>query len=467
MMKLFKLVPVALFALTINLSCKKYLDENPTKGQIIPDNVLQFRGLLNYYYNANYTEHTIAMMTDDIVLDPSITSYDGNVLASYQFKTNSFWAKDIWINGYKRINTFNSIIDYVINAQGATADKEQVKAIASVLRGFEYYALVNVFSRPYKAGSANDWAGVPLVLHADINSRVGSRETVKKVYDQILTDILGNIDKLPLSTNTIYEINQQGALGMLARIYLQMQDYTNARIMAERALAISKPVFDYKTILFSTPGNYYGGFSNLPSIATWPEAIYYRQYQTPYILGGSNYYMSADLDGLYKTGDLRRTIHFYNKRTTGENYPAGWYFGPGLIVQANNFRNLGISTPELQLIIAEAAARNGGTPDLQVALNQLNSLRKLRFKADAYADLLSSDATEVLQWVLDERRRELFFTPTRFFDLKRLNLDPVFRKTIVHKFGNQTYTLEAVSPLYQPLIPQEALYNSDIIQNQQ
>lgn len=466
-MKSFKTISIIVLALITLSSCKKYLDVNPTKGKVIPNDVEQFKGLLNYLYNSDYTESTTVMMTDDVTLDPqNITKYDQLDLGAYQFRKNSNWASSVWLKGYNRINIFNTIIDNVMDLErGSKEDKEQVKAIAHVLRGFEYYSLVNVFSSVYVKGTANDQPGVPLILHADINQRVGKREAVQKVYQQIMDDILNHIDKLPVTTSTLYEINQQGALGMLARIYLQMQDYTKAKEMAERALAISINVLDYNSILFSIPGDYYGGFSNFPDWASWPEGIYLRKYSTPFKLGAANYYMSVELDDLYKIGDLRRTIHFHNKNKTGQTYPTGWYLAPN--TSNAGFRNIGISTPELQLIIAESAARSGASTDLQVALTQLNNLRKLRFTPDTYTSLVSSNASVVFSWVMDERRRELFFTPTRFFDLKRLNLDAASRKNIVHTLGTATYTLEYNSPLYQPLIPSEAFYNSDITQNPQ
>ena len=448
-------------------SCKKYLDVNPSKGKIIPNDVKQFRGLLDYFYMSDYTDYQAVMMTDDIALDAARTNnYNVNAVNAFRYTPDLYWARDIWIKAYKRINTLNTVIDFVMDAsKGSQQEKEEVLAIAYVLRGFEYYELVNLFCKTYEAGKPNDAMGVPLVLKSDINQPLGTRETVQKVYDQLLKDILSNIDRIPPTSAALMEINKQGAYGMLARIYLQMQNYPKAQEMAEKALSISKPVIDYNTFKLKTAGNYYSGFVTWPEFTLWPDAIYIRKYGTPYALGKSYFYMSADLDAMFAANDLRRTVHFFNKESGGKAFPMGWQLAPNLSNQG--FRNTGIGTPELQLIIAETAIRMSSAPEaISKALKQLNDLRRLRFPAAGYTDLSSTNATEVLQWTLDERRRELFMTPTRIYDIKRLNLEPAFRKNIVHKLGTDTYTIPPDSKLLLPLLPLEALYNSGIKQNE-
>lgn len=70
---------------------------------------------------------------------------------------------------------------------------------------------------------------------------------------------------------------------------------------------------------------------------------------------------------------------------------------------------------EAQLIIAEAAARSG---DRQAALNVINAFHERaglgRFE--------STDRTEVLEQVIQERSRELFLESHRFYDIRRLEL---------------------------------------------
>ena len=53
----------------------------------------------------------------------------------------------------------------------------------------------------------------------------------------------------------------------------------------------------------------------------------------------------------------------------------------------------------------------------------------------------------------------------RYVDLRRLNKEPQFAKTIVHKVGNEKWELPANDPRYIMPVPQNVLeYNPDIPQ---
>ena len=76
-----------------------------------------------------------------------------------------------------------------------------------------------------------------------------------------------------------------------------------------------------------------------------------------------------------------------------------------------------IRVPELYLILAEANERNQEGIDHTEARNNLNTLRNAR----GLGDFPGTDA-ELLDEIMDERRRELAFEGFRFTDLKRLGL---------------------------------------------
>lgn len=75
-------------------------------------------------------------------------------------------------------------------------------------------------------------------------------------------------------------------------------------------------------------------------------------------------------------------------------------------------------------------------------MDVINTLRKSRFRAADYYDLTATDATDALVKVLAERRKELMGVGRfRWADLKRLNKESRFAKTIAHPFLTQTFTL--------------------------
>ena len=100
--------------------------------------------------------------------------------------------------------------------------------------------------------------------------------------------------------------------------------------------------------------------------------------------------------------------------------------------------NRGLNVGELYLTEAEACARENEIDD---ALYLLNEVARNRHVAGTYQDETERDPDKLLELILDERRRECICKGTRWFDLKRLNKDPRFAKTITHTLYGETYTL--------------------------
>ncbi|MCK7556348.1 RagB/SusD family nutrient uptake outer membrane protein [Chitinophaga sedimenti] len=117
----------------------------------------------------------------------------------------------------------------------------------------------------------------------------------------------------------------------------------------------------------------------------------------------------------------------------------------------------------MYLVRAESFAREGKK---QEALDDINKLRLNRITPAAYkaftpADF-GNDDERVLRFVLEERRRELAFTGMRVIDLKRLNKEARFRKTIKHTAEGKEYVLEPGSDKYlRQLWPNATIFNPD------
>lgn len=113
---------------------------------------------------------------------------------------------------------------------------------------------------------------------------------------------------------------------------------------------------------------------------------------------------------------------------------------------------VGMRTAEVYLILAEAKARQN---DLSGAVEVLNLLREKRIKGSEA--ILPEPATqrEMMQEIINERRKELLLGFSRFWDLKRFNTEPDYAKTITRVFPlvstnveQKTYTLKPDSRLY-------------------
>ncbi len=94
----------------------------------------------------------------------------------------------------------------------------------------------------------------------------------------------------------------------------------------------------------------------------------------------------------------------------------------------------------------------------------INQLRNNRIKD--HTPLTAANNDDALRQVLEERRRELAMSGmTRYIDLKRLNRDARFAKTVTHATAEGTFTLPANDAKYVLPIPPKVLrFNSGTMQ---
>lgn len=72
-------------------------------------------------------------------------------------------------------------------------------------------------------------------------------------------------------------------------------------------------------------------------------------------------------------------------------------------------------------------------------MSYVNKLRDNRIKNNVA--LTATDKDEALRIVLDERRREFASRVSTAIDLKRLNYEDKFKKTVTHTADGETFTL--------------------------
>jgi hypothetical protein len=177
--------------------------------------------------------------------------------------------------------------------------------------------------------------------------------------------------------------------------------------------------------------------------------------------------ISPELKSLFEAGDLRYSLFL---RDTGTSITSWYDSGSGAAIWTPAITNLdrftymsvGLRTAEVYLIMAEALARQN---HLAEAANYVSKLRDKRIKGgNGHVDAPATQV-EMVKMIIDERRKELLFGFNRFFDLKRLNIEPEYQKTITRVFPvlniseahpQQTYTLKPDSRLYVIPFPHSA-----------
>lgn len=462
-----KILSTAILAMGLLLSgCNNYLDIRP-KGYIIPEATKDYEALLNGADIMKASESYPNYLTDDAYIPSEdatgfligLNTTERYIRNLYTFQKNTYGTAEtdgLWDYTYNRIFTYNVLINEVMDSQdGSEAEKKVIQAEAYVGRAFEYLNLVNAYAVHYDPTTANTDPAVPLIKEADISLENLTRATVAEVYQLIESDLLSAIPYLPEKPKgTSFRASKAAGLGILARTYLYQGRYEEALRYANEALNYNDKLIDLNDYTLVMPDGFIGR-SNVPELDKNPENLYTRM--APYVFGlAMNVYGSEDLMTLYSDSDQRKTLYF-TKKPFGmaiENYL--WL--PGFMA------NLAIATPEVYLIAAEAEARVG-SPERATEL--LNTLRSHRIAN--YTPLTTGSKEEVLREVLNERRRELVFSGLhRLIDLKRLNKDPRFAKSITHNgSGSSTHTLEPNSPKYVLPIPDKVLqFNPDMQPNQ-
>jgi tetratricopeptide (TPR) repeat protein len=308
----------------------------------------------------------------------------------------------LWLDAYQVINQANNVL---ANIEKADEDiRADISGQAKFLRGLVYFDLVRLFGKSYNDGSPATNLGVPIVLTptkvVDESSKV-SRATVEQVYQQAITDLKdaeANMDK-PLQASAI-----------LARLYLQKGDYTNAVIEADKVIGSEE---------YSLVNPYSAEFPNTGGhVDDTPEDIFSLQVTSQQGTNSLNtYYASADNSG---RGDIIIRDSFLDEFEAGDERLNVYNLDSDDILRVSKFDNLYgnvrvVRLAEMYLIRAEGNLRLG-TVTGDTPKNDVNAIRNRAGLGDLGAVTIAN--------VLAERRHELAFEGGFFLhDAKRLALN--------------------------------------------
>ena len=446
---------LAICVVVMLTGCNDYLDIKP-KGEKIPTTVSDYETLLNYESVQKVSDTYPAYLTDDVFLPevaegtatPGLNSVDQSIRNLYLFKKEVFDdAQDdgFWFASYNRIYYYNTVIDNIMNADGSDEQQKlSIRAEALISRALEYLYLVNGYAKYYDVRTAESDPGVPLILDEDISKKNLVRASVKDVYAQILSDLQTALPNLPVQAKgNAFRASKAAGYGVLAKMYLYMGNYAEALKAANEVLEINNSLLDLKKYAVVKAQSSIGR-TNVPQDIDNPENIYIKF--APYVYGlSSKVFGSDELISLFSEDDMRLQVYFTKNF---RNIPTDKY------VWAPYLRaNLAVSSPEIYLIAAECEAREGS---IERAIALINKLRDNRIKNNT--DVVATDRNDALQKVLEERRRELAMSGmVRYIDLKRLNQESQFAKTVTHVTGEGTFSLEPNSPLYVLPIPAKVM----------
>lgn len=457
--KYFKLGVAIMFAtITIISSCDKqndWLDIKTAKNDVVPETLADFQAMLDFtlFFN-DYSTSGLTGADNSFLTDVNFNSADPEARNLYTWN-KIIWGQENsgqWDGRYKNIAYANVILEGLQKITTQGNDYNNVKGEALFHRAYAYYNLVQLFCKTYSSSASSD-LGIPLKNNSDVNI-VDSRATLEESYRQILKDALEASSLLPESQ--LYQRpNKAAAFALLAKAYLNMGDYTQAELYATKCLSLNSQLLNFNNnslVNLTTTYRFPALAKGNQEVLFYAESNQYTQV-LPNTRGKGN--VTQELYDLYESNDLRKT-YFYALSGSDIKF-RGCYTG--------RFANFaGLATNEVYLIRSECNARNG---KLAAAISDLNLLLKNRYKSGTYVDRSVSNAEDALLLILIERRKELPATSNvRWEDLKRLNKEPRFQKTLLRTIGGTTYTLAPNDKRYVLPIPTSEIRLTGIRQNE-
>ena len=441
---------ILLFCITLLCGCKKFLDEKSDKSLVVPSSINDLQALLNYSneLNADYT-YAVEIGSDDYY----ITTADWQARVSSE-RNAHVWSDETfndnagqWSGPYSVVYICNVVLDNLAKlgtSAGTSQEINNIKGQALFFRSFAFYNLLQVFARPYSADSAELQLGIALRLDADLNKPT-KRATLKQSYDQLIGDTKETVMLLPDFSSLKTQPSRGAAYALLARTYLSMSDYSNALKYADSALQLNSSLLDYNMLNASAT-------NPVPQFNT--ECIFHATFLST---NSVNLLSKAD-SGLYQsytTNDLRRQVFFKNNGNGTFSFKGSY--------DASSRTFYGLATDEMYLIRAECFARAGNS---SAAMTDLNTLLYKRWKTGTFIPYTAINATDALNKILTERRKELLMRGLRWSDLRRLNKEQQFAKTLKRVLDNKEYYLYPNSPAYVFPIPNLIIQMTGIQQNE-
>lgn len=410
--------------------------------------------LCQYYFAGNFMT-TFGDIGSDILYWNQQSSHQ-NALYCFNYQDTYYGFEYVWEYGYKVIDNSARVLEacdlLLPDADsGDIADLHRYKAEAYALRAYAMFNLVNVFGPQVKVNGTVDNSDRPGVVIVDkpIPDEVKvSRSTVGQCYDQILSDINNSITEFNTAGEDAGEdvyFTPKAVYGLMARVKLYLEDWQGAYDAASQALAmakITKLAYANETMLNSPDPKdqakafddykalYSSQYSNNESMfyLALDEKVNWSANSCGTLFSTYSYGPSPYLISLYGDNDCRPSIFYWTNKggdayaEYGSSVPyfGGAKFGTGDFngVEGGNpavQTNYLINAPEMFLIQAEAKAQLGAVTDAADALFVVAH----RNPAIASTADLPADKAGILDFIKDERARELFQEGHRFWDLRR------------------------------------------------
>lgn len=320
-----------------------------------------------------------------------------------------------WSDMYETVVNSSNIINNFPNAEVLSSEQTEADnrlGEAHALRGLTYWNLVKMFALPYTADNGAS-AGIPLNNEGtDGNIITPARASVAEVYAQIVSDLERGIDLMTLETNG--RLSKEGAQAILAKVHLYQENWSEVETLATAVINSGRySLYADGDAWTNSWGANFGSEDIFTVVNTPADNIGVNS------IGGimdqdgyGDVLATEDLYNAYAETDVRRSVMIRGDRADGERdalFPEGKY--PNGETGQDYIKVMRLA--DVYLMRAEARAElgneEGAREDLDAVASRVNP------------SYVASTATgaDLIDAILDERRREFAFEGDRSFDLTR------------------------------------------------
>lgn len=431
MKKIINLI-LSLSLLMANMSCSFLEVERIGKSDIQTyfSEVSALEPAMNGIYNLMFSFYDrYHILYSEICADALILSASSggtwvdyqNFVATSNYETSAVGY--IWKSGYEIINNANQVIHWApVLKESYPHDVEMidnVTASAYFVRALIHFDLCRVYGQNYTYTDNAGHLGVAIRNKIPSLSETIARSTVKQCYQQCLDDINMALQTYSNCTYDAFRPTPLACKALLARIYLYMNDMTNAEKYASEVIA-------QKNL---TPRNEYLEMFCDPQ-EVGEEAIYrLNGFDQTNSLNSMFDYLSPDArpaSGLlakFADDDIRKQLFSYSY--SGTDYPnvmLKYTCTADVKSDEDRYYNLSVfRLSEMYLIRAEARCALGILDGAESDLKAL--IARATGRNASEIDLAWSTANELDSLINEERQKELCFEGHRFFDIARRHED--------------------------------------------
>ncbi|WP_103068328.1 RagB/SusD family nutrient uptake outer membrane protein [Aquimarina sediminis] len=433
----------------VTISCEDTLEQRFSDSVIVGEAIedlnslnLAANGVYSFFAHKGYYNRNFVLIPEIMSDNAFINAFDntGRFLEFDNYAVNASDSKvEETYNNLSRIIATTSIVINKANIlsfpKTEQEDANQYIGEMYALRALTFHNFQLLFSQPYGFTKDASHLGVPIpdfnLLGDGTNIQNPGRSTAAEVYNQILIDLQTAINLMHVESEP-FRIDLNGAKALLARVYLHMKNWENARDMATDVILNSgKSLLTREAYFDSWAENSNNEslfvISNIESDNSGTSSIGH------FYLTFKDAFATNDFKNKLSQTDVRKQLYPVDGQV---NLVTKF---PRNTTQDDNIHVLRLS--EMYLIKAEAHAQLNENLEAQQALDIIIQ----RAHAE---DMAPSTETgkALLEKILLERRKELAYEGFRLFDLTRYGIS-------FTKYRQDANPIEIVAPADKTILP--------------